>query len=504
MRFTTRLACAATACLLVFAGPFTLAGSAGAAAALTLTGAAPATAHGPGTVTFTYTIVVPTAVQATVFTTQQDPALPARTSGVTLDGAVVPAGQISQSGASDITVQTGADPADGLAVGTHTITFTASVGTVTASTSSTAVLGWTESATPGVVTSAPIAVAVNQIDIATVLTPDSGEDQLGFLGTGNHLVFQVDVSNLGYGTPDTQLDVDLPTGVALGSDGVTRDADNSSLACAAAPGNAQHVLCQLGALPHATGSDAATLDIDLVTTPAAQIGQIVAVTAMASPKPGQGSDVNAANDSATAHLKFSGAAALTTTVTPAASKVELGATTTVKLTVHNAGPQPTGETIAFSILLGENLTLTGFSGNTTPPPDLGGPASASGPAVSPNGVIWFAGDIAPGHSISATLTLRATKLGTTQVAMFAFSEAGDPNCPDQSCDPTTAAVRVIAVPPKPVRPVGTSHPHAPASGSDPDVLANTGTATDRQIGIGGLLLLTGSVLLFLGRRPRLG
>jgi hypothetical protein len=285
MRLTARLACAATACFLLF-GSFTLAGAAGAAPALALTGAASGTARGPGALRFGCTIVVPSAIDATVFTTHQDSALPALSAGVTLDGIAVPAAQISHTGANDVTVQTGADPADGLTAGTHTVAFTATVGTATASTSSTATLDWTQSGTPGTLTSPHVAVALNQIDLATVLTPDSGEDQLGFLGTGAGLVLQVDVRNLGYGTPDTQLELDLPTGVAIGPDGVTRDDDGSPVTCHPAPGNAQQVFCDLGALAHSTAASEPTLDVDLIATAAAQIGQTVAITATASPNTG--------------------------------------------------------------------------------------------------------------------------------------------------------------------------------------------------------------------------
>jgi hypothetical protein len=499
MRLATRLACAATACLLMSAGAVTLAGSADAVAPLTVTGSVSAPTHGPGTATFSYQIVVPSAVDATVFTTHQDPTLPASASGVTLDNAPVPAGQIIAAG-GDITVQTGATPADGLAAGTHVIAFTAPVGTAPAATSSTAMLSWTIGGVPDSASSAPVTLAVNQIDLRTILTPDEGEDQLGFLGTGADLEFDVDVENIGYGSPDSQLELDLPVGLALGQDGVVRDEDGSPLTCAPDPANAQHLICDLGTLTHTTFADDPTLDIDLVATPAARVGATVAITATASPKAGEGTDINPANDSATAHIKFAGSAALTYTVTPAEKKVELGASTTVKLTVHNSGPQPTGETIAFSVLIGDNFTITGFTGNTTPPADLGGPAGGAALAAAPTGVIWFAGNIAAGHSASAILTIKATKLGTTQVGLLGFSEASDPNCLDGDCDPTTASVQAIAVAAKPAAP---TNPVAPDSGSQPDVLANTGAASGQELGVGALLLLSGSLLLMLGRRRRL-
>jgi hypothetical protein len=45
--------------------------------------------------------------------------------GATLDGMPVPAGQITEPNAVDITIHVGAARTDGLAAGVHTITFNA-------------------------------------------------------------------------------------------------------------------------------------------------------------------------------------------------------------------------------------------------------------------------------------------------------------------------------------------------------------------------------------------
>jgi hypothetical protein len=489
-------------CLLMLAGSLSLAGAASAApAGVTLAGVAPATAHGPGTVRFTYTVGVAGAdVDATVFTTHQDVELPvlASTAGVTLDGVAVPTGQITQTAIGDITVQVGADPADGLTVGAHTLAFNAIVGTTTASTVSTASLAWTDASVPGTTTSAPVAVAVNQIDIATDLTPDFGEDQVGFLGTGNDAYFAIDVSNVGYGAPDTQLVIDLDPGLALGPDGVSRDEDDSVLPCAAALGNPQQLVCDVGPLAHITANANPTLEIDLIPTADAVVGHIAAVTATSTPQPGQGSDANAANNSVTAHLQFTGAAALTSTITPAQRSVHLGASTTVKLTVHNAGPQPTGQTIAFSIVAGDNFAITAFSGSTKPPPELGG--SDEGLVTDDSGdqvILWFAGDIAVGHSATATITLKARNLGSARLELFTSSEAGDPNCTQFNCEPTAVTMRVIAAVPADVTPPTTAPTTAGLT------LASTGSASGPQLGVAALLVLTGVLLLSLGARRRI-
>jgi hypothetical protein len=494
MRLSTRLFCAAASGLLLLAGSLTLAGPAGAIGAVTLTGSAPATAHGPGTVTFTYAIDVQTANDTTTFTTDQDAALPALDTGVTLDGAAVPASQIVQVG-KDIAVQAGPDPLDGLATGAHTITFATSAGAAPASTSSTATLSWSA----GTVTSSAVAVALNQIDIATALTPDTGEDTTGYLGTDEDVYLQVDVENAGYGSPDTQLVIDMGTGLALGPDAVSFDSDGSLVPCTATLGNAQQLVCDLGTLAHATSRDDPTIDVDLAPTADAPIGQTAAITATASPATGQGTDVNPANDSATAHLKFTGAAALTTTLTPKAKSVQLGASTTVKLTVHNTGPQVAGEAVAVSIVTGDNVTVTGFTGNTTVPAGMLAPAAKvvtpADTTITEEPTLWFIGDIASGHSASATLTVKATALGTARITMFAVSDAGDPNCPQFDCAPTVVSLNVVAVP---LPPPAATTPTV-ASGL---TLASTGPDSGRELGAGALLLLLGALLVRGGARRR--
>jgi hypothetical protein len=491
MRSTARLACAAIAGALLLASGVSLAGQADAVPVPTLTGTAPATAHSPGSVTFTYTVNVPFATQATTFTTHQDAALPATATGVTLDGAAVPAAQITQSGA-DITIQVGADPFDGLTAGTHTIAFSATVGTASASTSSTGELDWSVDGIPGTLTSAPVTVAVNPIDIATVLTPDTDEDQIGFAGTGEEGLLFVDVSNVGYGAPDSQLEIDLPAGMAIGADGVSRDDDGSTLSCTPSAGNAQHIICDLGVLAHAKDSDDPTIVISLIATPAAKIGQTVTVSVTASPKAGQGTDVNPANDTASSRVQFTGSAALSYTIRPAHKKVELGATTTVQLTVHNAGPQPAGGTIAFSIVVGDSFKISGFSGNTTPPANAAAFTGNSMTPPTPQGVLWFVGNIAAGHSATATLTLKATKLGSSQIGLIALSQAADPNCPDLDCEPTTVTMQVVPVPPV----------VTPASTPTTRPLANTGTAAERELSISAALLLVGALMTVAGTRRR--
>lgn len=568
MTHITRLVGASAAGLLLLGASVTLATGADAVPLSTLTGSAPATVHGPGQITFSYSIALADPVNSAVLTTHQDAALPADIAGVRLDGVAVPAAQISRPDSVDIAVRTGPGPTDGLDAGTHTITFQATAGTgATASTSSTATLSGTQNGLSFSATSLPVTVEVNQPDIAVVLTPDSGEDQTGVAGTGQDLFMAVDISNAGYGMPTTSMEIDLPNGLVIGSDGVSRDSDGSPLDCAAPPGQPQHISCQLGPLSHAVSGADSTIVIDLTTTDSPPVGTTAPITVSAAPDAGQGTDANPADNSVTAHIRFTGSAALSYTVTPATTTVPLGGKTTVKLTVHNSGPQTATGAVGFVMTAGDSFEITDFTGNTTPPAGyVGGSGSAGGSsyvamgksspvagkshplgwgrttsdlttahaAAAPGAVDsgtgdvrpWFLGDIPSGQSASAVLTLKAVKLGTAQAQLLAFSEAGDPNCPDMLCDPTTADIEAVAVtapvlppvqptpitlPPVSTVPVSTvpvstvpvsTVPVAAVTlgGGAQPVLANTGASSTPALGLGGVLLIGGATLVFFTRR----
>lgn len=482
-------------------------------------------------------------VASAVLTTHQAAALPADVAGVLLDGVAVPPTQVSQPDSVDIAVRTGALPTDVLAAGTHTLSFQATVGTGAGTgTSSSATLSGLQGADLVSLTSPPVSVQVNQPDIAVVLTPDSGEGQTGSAGTGQDLYMGVDITNAGYGTPTATMEIDLPVGLVLGSEGVSRDSDGSLLDCGADPAQPQHILCALGVLSHpATGSDP-TIVLDLITTKNPPVGQIAPITVSAAPDPGQGVDTDTSNNSVTAHIEFTGSAALSYVISPAKTKVELGGETTVKVTVHNSGPQQATNVIGFVLNAGDSFAITGFTGNSEPPAGSqggaypGSPTSAAGRrqplgwgnakpqlaqasaaasgnapvATKADGRLWFLGDIPSGGSVSAVLTLKAVKLGTSQAQVLAFSSAGDPNCPDQACDPASVDLEAIAVTaPVVPTPIATP-PAAPVStvpvvlvpqgtGSQP-VLANTGADSTPALGLGGALLVGGAMLLFLTRR----
>ena len=526
MRLSARLAALATASLLTAASAVALAGAADAAPAPTLTGSAPATAHGPGTVTFSYTLTLPVDEPAAQFTTRQPVALPALATDVTVDGTAVPAAYVTQPSSVDISFPL-SPPLTPVTAGTHTVTFTAEVGTgASADASSTASVAIPGEPTP--VASAPVVVAVNQPDLSIAFDPEDSDGKPGTIspvGTGQETYLAYDVKNLGYGTPDTLLALTLPAGLALGEDGVFSGYGGD--AQCAAQADAQHVLCDLGAIPHYTDNTDPEIDITVIGT-AAAVGGTNAVLGLAvAPATGQGVDTNPANNVISTPLHYTGSARLSYTITPTDKKVALGKTTTVTLTVHNAGPQPAGETVALGVVIGKNFTISHFSGKQedggivissgSSSSDLhravaAASASASAAPGDPeedapsDGVVWDVGTIPAGKSVSAVLTIKAVKLGTAKVGLIAFSDAGNPACPDFDCALTTASVQAVPVPVVVTTPPATTAP-APLSTQPVAVvtspqLANTGSASRPALGLAVLLLIVGGGLTVVGRRRR--
>jgi hypothetical protein len=482
-----------------------LAVQASAVVPTTVTGSAPATAVGASTVTFSYTIVT-SAVTSTSFTTHQDPALPALLAGVKLDAVAVPAPQIARVGTADLAIQAGSNPTDGLAAGTHVLSFEASVPTGAAVATSSSLTVNYDDGSPQHETSAAVPVAVNQPDLAIAFTPDSDEESGGALGTGRLGGLEVDVTNAGYGTPLSALLITLPAGLVLADTGagvgIGRDDSETILPCVAVAGHPDQVSCAIGALPHTTSSDDPTFIIPLTTTATPPVGTTAPVVVSVAPiDAAQGVDANATNNSLQFPVRFSGLAKLSYSITPAAGSVQLGKTTTVKLAVHNSGPNLAGQTIAFSVVVGAGFEIVGFTGNTTPPNAAAAQLANSGSTVSGVGgdsgaVLWFVGDLPAGRSATAVLTIKAKTVGTVKVGLFALSDATDPACPDLACDPSTVSVKAVPV----IKAVVTKPP-ATQSASAAE-LANTGRSTGPALGFAVSLLFGGAGLLLLGRRRR--
>jgi hypothetical protein len=219
----------------------------------------------------------------------------------------------------------------------------------------------------------------------------------------------------------------------------------------------------------------------------------------AAPDAGEGTDTNPANNSVSAPMKFTGVARLSSTFTPAATRVQLGRQTTVTVTIHNAGPQPAEETVAFIELVNNPLPAigaghfqaTGFTGNTTPPPSLAG-SGVTATVFPTEQLVWFVGTIAPGTSISATLTINARTVGSSRVHLIAVSTAADPDCLFGKCERASASIQAIPVQ---LRPAAAPRPAAAAP-----ALPATGPASPALLGLGVLFLITGATLTVAARR----
>lgn len=506
MRNLTRIAAVSVAVCLSLSAVALTGPAAQAVPGVTLIGTAPASANGPSTISFSYAISLPTDVTGAAFATHQAAAVPASNTAVTLDGRAIPANQVSQPSSVDIAAQLG-----DLTAGTHMLAFLVPIAaTGSASTSSTASLSYTDGAGPATVTSNTVSVQVNQPDLAVSLTPGAGEDQVGFLGTGQDLDLLVDVANLGYGTPNSTLTIALPPGMTLGASGVLRDSDGSNVSCSNGIGTT--VVCNLGRLVR--GASDPTLDIDLTTLPNEPVGSTVPVTVSVAPNAGEGTDSDPSNDSASVQVLYTGIAHLSYQISPAANKVAIGQSTKLTLTVHNAGPQKAPQAIAIAIIIGGQFEVTDFTGDsapagsasrvatqlakqaqllTAPAPGVNG-VSAAPAAGGGTGILWYIGDLAPGASVAGVLTLKAKAVGKVSIELLAVSAAGDPGCTQFDCTPTTVALTVVpAAPTTPAAPAGAGA--EPAGGG----LANTG-ASDRTAAIGGSLLLVGAALMFAARR----
>jgi hypothetical protein len=453
--------------------------------------------HGPATVVFTYTITVPVAIESTSLTTHQAAALPASAVGVTLDGTPVPAAQITRPDAVDITVHTGAAATDGLAAGVHTITFHASAGGGPAvQTSSSATLRWVQAAAPATLDSPAVAVAVNQPDIAVtnlVLGPNA-PPCVGppCIGTGMDVQFDVDVVNLGFGAPQTTMTISLSAGLVLEFAITDFDADGGPpLPCTQITKAPPQYTCALGGLPHVTDTFDPIIQIFVTTTADPPVGTAATMTVSAAPDAGEGTDTNPANNSASTTVKFTGSAALQATVTPAATTIQVGRQTTMRLTIHNAGPDPAEQTAVFVEVVGSGdksgktppcCHATGFTGHVARNED-----------VSDGILTWLVGTLAPGASITAILTVKAHAAGTSQILMTPSSTAADPRCPNDFglCGEATARITAVPAQPAPTSSLATTAPAA---------LAATGTTPWPLTWLGFGLLTAGVILIYQGRR----
>ncbi|MCW2495850.1 hypothetical protein [Jatrophihabitans sp.] len=390
-------------------------------------------------------------------------------------------------------------------------------------------------------------------DLTLIKPPGSGEDTTLPLGTGVIGDFEAILTNSGADAPAATLTITLPAGLTVNEDfGVYRDDDyqdpesdegGDQLDCTTV--TATTVTCALGDVTTAANT---LLDIPVEPTATAVIGDTGTFTVSALAD--SGLDSNPDDNSVSASVVYAGIAHLKVDLTATSTKVAVGSTTGVTVTVDNEGPQPAPAAIGIIGLDTDHFTFDGFTGKLLPIDDAPPASAAAAPAValaklhgtsaaSVNSVAtasddsipllaWDIGTIDSGKSASAVATLKAVSLGTTHLLVGAISAAGDPACDEgggstgipavaaPSCD-DEAFLTLHAIKAAPISSSPTTSPTtgasttsgaAAAAGSGTSVtgIADTG-APVQQLGyyallatsIGALLLLLGSVTY--RRRP---
>jgi hypothetical protein len=481
------------------------------AGALTVSGSAPATAHGPGTVPFTFTINAASDLDSLSVTTMQDAFLPADPSSVALDGIPVAAAQVSHSG-GNITATLGA-----VAAAVHHLTYEAFIQATPSTITSTGLSAqYTQGGgEPVTVEAAAITVDINEPDIAVELelpegdaaTPPATNDIL--LGTGQGTAEFFRVSNNGYGEPPVTVSIELPPGLIVGADQGAQT-NTGPLNCTTP--SPSRLLCPLGRITH---SSPVELGIFYEASAAAIPGTTasISVTARADEGTEQAPDDNTANGS---RVHFTGTAHLVLTMRPDATKITVGKTTRVTVTLKNEGPQRVDLAGVFLFIdRSDVLIVAGFDGNTTPP-DLGSffastatrlSADAQGPGdPEPDFVQWFITGLEPGTSVSAHLTLKAVHVGAARLGSKVFETAGDPACKDPSTVGCNVSLAFTAVSPPPARRTATRTPTPTptptAHSASVATIANSGSAPWPLTALGFWFLGVGSLLTRLGRTPR--
>ncbi len=526
--------------LITMALPGLGAASAAPVATVTITGSAPAAVPGPATATLTYTITVTgSAVDAAVLATTEPEGVQSQPTSVKINGGDAPPETVSVD-APGLTIRLGdgADATNGghLDVGDYLVSFQIDVpaGLPSEATAS-ATLAFTGNATPGRAASNPVPLVAP--DLALSLPPDSGEDHVLPLGTGQTGFYDAELTNPGADAAASTLTITVPTGLVVdtSNNSVTRDdnwqtgdgSDTVLLDCE--PPSGGQVTCVLGAVAHGVDS---LLEVPVLATPAGipgtQAGFSVSVIADA------GTDQNPDDNTLNATLRFTGIAVLVYTLTPSASKITIGDTVSVTTSVRNDGPQPADETVALAITdSATDFKIVNFSGNTTPPQPLSlaaretlldGAGLNHGPAAAPTraittadpagtGVVWFIGTIPAHTTATATLKLRAVAAGKAQLAFLGGSDAGNPACDNPTTDAqcrqftqitlTAVSAAPSSTPPNTITPTATP---TPTPSPTLPTLANTGAPVGGLLLTAFLALALGTSLTVTGsrRRPRHG
>ena len=498
--------------------------------AVTIAGSLPAPVASPGPETLDYTITVTAAIDGAVLTATEPADMTADPATVQVNGFDSPVGTVSQQGDGlAIRLGAGADGAQGgtLTVGAYLITFDIAVpATVPSNATASASLAFTRSAVPDSATSNT--VALRGPDLALSIPPNSGEDQILPLGTGQTGFYDAELTNAGADATGVTLTITVPTGLAIdtSADPVTRDdhwqtddgADAAPIACA--PPSGHTMTCTVGAV--AQGVDT-LLEIPITATPAGAPGTEVQLIMKVAPDAGL--EANPDDNTLTATIRLTGIAVLDFTLTPSAHRVHIGATVDITTSVRNDGPQPAEESVALALTdTDTSFKIVDFTGNTTPPAlpalaaraakhvaglnreaagrsaattpgrlgTLGTPGASATPGTPGTSVIWFIGTI-PAHSTAkATLKLKAVAAGTTQLAFLGGSDAGNPVCDNPASD-TTACHQFTEITITAVSAAASTPPPTSSAPTTPVAtpLGNTGSPA-------GALLLAGLAAVALG------
>lgn len=336
----------------------------------------------------------------------------------------------------------------------------------------------------------PAASAITSPDLALAVPTGSGEDQPIPIGTGAEVPYFLELRNLGAPASGGTAAITLPIGVDLGPHGVTYVKDSNDpgtvLTCAGTTGT---VTCTLPVLP-ATGTtdDPPLLVIGLRGAAAAVPG--TSATFSVAVTPDGAVDVDPTNNVVTGTAQFTGIAKIRYAATPSRAIVQVGTSVTLTLTITNDGPQAAADTYALEALEDDVFVITGFDG-----PTIG--------AVTPAGLVWSPGTIAPGHSATAHVTVRAARTGRTELDFVAMSSAANPACNGFACPVvhvSLVAFGARTTSPPTITKVAVTPAPTPTT---QDVLAATGPRNvGAHIASGVALVTLGGLLLAAGRRSR--
>jgi hypothetical protein len=245
-------------------------------------------------------------------------------------------------------------------------------------------------------------------------------------------------------------------------------------------------------------------------------------------------DPNQANNSKTATIQFVNAPHLVPQISATSTKVVVGKTATVTLSVRNEGDGPADLAIALAALENQHFAITAFDGTTLDPSTLSGGGSGSGGGITPlalrhavasskaakatswaarltsaasapadpSQLAWDLGSLAPGQSITAHLTVKAVSVGSTRVGLLPLSFPEDPACFSANATPTACfaelGLQAVTAPVVVARPAAVP-PVAVRAAAGP-TLANTGAPATTPTLLAAALMLLGAGALRLGRR----